>query len=106
MTDPRRLCGAQPEEFVRPCWYRAFLENRPEGFQVETPADLESLCDGLEGLQREACITAASVIGPADPAAQLALCARPADPADAENCVRGDQGAEPARGADRRPTWR
>ena len=26
VTDPRRLCGGQPEAFVRPCWYRAFLE--------------------------------------------------------------------------------
>ena len=26
VTDPRELCGAQPEEFVRPCWYRAFVE--------------------------------------------------------------------------------
>ena len=37
ITDPRQLCGAQPEGFVRPCWYRAFLENRSEGFQLETP---------------------------------------------------------------------
>jgi hypothetical protein len=89
ITDPYRLCGAQPEEFVRPCWYRAFLENRPEGFQVETEGDLESLCDGLGQLQREACITGASLIGPPDPAEQLDLCARLRDPSDAANCVRG-----------------
>ena len=30
-TDPRALCGAQPVVFVRPCWYRAFVDNRPAG---------------------------------------------------------------------------
>ena len=29
ITDPRQLCAEQPEAYVRPCWYRAFLENRP-----------------------------------------------------------------------------
>src|SRR5215216_3264308 len=35
-TDPRVLCGAQAPEFVRPCWYRAFVDNRPAGFVVES----------------------------------------------------------------------
>jgi hypothetical protein len=34
-------------------------------------------------------VTAASVIGPPDPAAQLELCAALGDEADAANCVRG-----------------
>ena len=89
VTDPYRLCAAQPEAYVRPCWYRAFLENRPAGFRVERPADIEDLCDGLEGLQREGCVTAASVIGPPDPAEQLLICSRLRDPSDAANCVRG-----------------
>jgi hypothetical protein len=89
VTDPRELCGAQPSVFVRPCWYRAFIDNRPEGFRVESPQDLDALCAGLEGLQRGACMTAASVIGPPDPAVQLQLCSGLDDPSDAENCVRG-----------------
>jgi hypothetical protein len=89
VTDPRKLCGAQEEIYVRPCWYRAYIDNRPRAFQVATPEDLESLCDGLDGLQREACMTAASVIGPSDPAAQLEMCAGLADATDAANCVRG-----------------
>jgi hypothetical protein len=89
VTNPRRLCGAQPEGFVRPCWYRAFIDNRPEGVTVDSPEALASLCDGLDGLQREACMTAASVIGPPDPAEQLLICAGLAEPADAESCVRG-----------------
>jgi hypothetical protein len=88
VTDPRRLCGAQPESFVRPCWYRAFVDNRPD-VAVESADDLDALCDGLDGLQREACITAASVIGPPDPVAQLLICAGLAEPSDAASCVRG-----------------
>ena len=88
-TDPRQLCGEQPAEFVRPCWYRAFLEVRPAGFQLETPRDLEDLCDGLRGVQRAGCITGAAVIGPADPAVQLEICARLGSAADAASCVRG-----------------
>jgi hypothetical protein len=88
-TDPRRLCAAQPEEFVRPCWYRAFVENRPEGLVVDSPEHLDILCEGLIGLQREACITGAAVIGPADPAVQLRLCAAFTVAAEATSCIRG-----------------
>ena len=88
-TDPYQLCADQPEAYVRPCWYRAFLENRPAGFRVEAPADIEDLCDGLSGLQREGCVTAASVIGPPDPRAQLRICSGLSDPSDAASCVRG-----------------
>jgi hypothetical protein len=88
-TNPRVLCGDQPPAFVRPCWYRAFVENRPEGFVAATPEDLDGLCGGLRGLQRSACITAASVIGPPDPAEQLVLCSGLRSTADQESCVRG-----------------
>jgi hypothetical protein len=88
ITEPRELCGAQPEEFVRPCWYRAFVETA-RGTRVESAADFENLCGGLEGLQRHACVTGASVIGPPDPRNQLAVCASLEDPQDVEACVRG-----------------
>jgi hypothetical protein len=88
-TDPRRLCGSQPRGFVRPCWYRAFVDNRPEGFELSTPEDLDGLCAELGGIQRAGCITAAAVIGPADPAVQMQMCAALPDPADAANCARG-----------------
>ena len=89
VTDPRELCGSQAAEFVRPCWYRAFVDNRPAGIEVDSPEHLEVLCDGLRGLQRRGCITAAVVIGPADPAVQLEICAALEDPADADSCIRG-----------------
>jgi len=33
--DLRELCGGQPQKFVRPCWYRAFLDQRPGGTGLE-----------------------------------------------------------------------
>jgi hypothetical protein len=89
VRDPRALCAAAPEAFVRPCWYRAWIENRPTAFAIEAPEDLDGLCSGLRGLQREACITAASVIGPSDPVVQLDICARLPAASDAASCVRG-----------------
>jgi hypothetical protein len=88
-SDPREVCATQPREFVRACWYRGLIERRPDGFALETPADLDGLCSGLTGLQRAGCITGASVIGPPDPVEQLALCAGLADAGDAAACVRG-----------------
>jgi hypothetical protein len=86
-TDPRVLCGAQAERFVRQCWYRAFIERPPAG-AVDTPVDLLQLCDGLAGVQREGCVTAASVVGPSDPRAQMAICAGLRG-GDAVACVHG-----------------
>jgi hypothetical protein len=88
VTDPRELCGTQPTGFVRPCWYRAFVDNRPE-IAVDSPEALDVLCEGLAGLQRQACITAAAVIGPSDPYEQLELCAALHDASDATGCIRG-----------------
>lgn len=89
VTDPRKLCARQPVEFVRPCWYRAFVDNRPAGIVVDSPEHLDALCDGLAGLQRESCITAASVIGPADPEEQLEICAQLTVNDEEVSCVRG-----------------
>ena len=86
--DPWALCARQPRAFVRPCWYRAFVDNRPEGLAVESAEDVEGLCEGLRGVQRAGCVTAAAVIGPADPAAQLGICSA-LRATDAVECVRG-----------------
>ena len=88
-TDPRTLCAAQPAEFVRPCWYRAFVDDRPEGLVVDSAIHLDVLCRDLDGLQREACITGAAVIGPADPEQQLDVCADLEDQRDVVACIRG-----------------
>ncbi len=89
VTKPSELCGNQPLAFVRPCWYRAFVDNRPAGIIPDSPEYFDVLCKGLAGLQHEACVTAVSVIGPADPAEQIALCAQLVDPGDGASCVRG-----------------
>jgi len=73
---------------VLTCWYRAFVDNRPPGYQTRSAADMTRLCAGLVGIQRSGCITAASVIGPPDPVDQLAVCAD-LRPADAVSCVHG-----------------
>jgi hypothetical protein len=88
VRSPRALCAAQPPLFVKACWYRSFLESRPAGFQADSAATMTRLCSGLRALQRDACITAASVIGPPDPAAQLAVCAQFRGP-DALSCIHG-----------------
>ena len=87
VDDPRDLCGAQDPQFVRPCWYRAFVDDRPDQ-PVEGAEDIEALCAGLAGLQRQSCITAASVVGPPDPSAQLAICTQ-FEGEDAVSCIRG-----------------
>jgi hypothetical protein len=89
VTDPRKLCAGQPPRFVLPCWYRAYVDNRPAGIVVDSPDHLEVLCEGLAGLQRSGCITAVSVIGPVEPAVQLGICGALPSSADAASCVRG-----------------
>ena len=68
------LCRNQPRDFVLPCWYRAFIENRPRGYQTRSARDLQYLCQDTSGLQRFGCITAASVIGSSNPLEQLTVC--------------------------------
>jgi hypothetical protein len=88
VTDPRALCGAQPEEFVRPCWYRAFVETAA-GTRTESAAQIDEMCAGLKGLQRQACVTGAIVIGPPDPRNQLTICDSLEDDQDVAACIRG-----------------
>jgi hypothetical protein len=86
-TSARRLCGAQHGQFVRACWFRAFLERPPK----HTPAsahDLLVLCHGLRSLQQQSCVTGASLIVSPDPFDQLEVCKRLRG-ADAAACVRG-----------------
>jgi hypothetical protein len=74
VTSPRKLCAAQPERFVRVCWYRALLE-RPPPKPPASAADLLALCRGLDGLQLSGCLTGASLIRSDDPLEQLRTCA-------------------------------
>ena len=85
---PRALCGRQPRRFVRACWYRAYLESPPDR-ALNVPSDLVAVCAGLDGLQRQGCITGASVtFHSARPDLQLAGCATLA-PSIRVSCARG-----------------
>jgi hypothetical protein len=86
-ASPRKLCGAQHVQFVRACWYRAWLE-RPPRVVPRSGRALVRLCRGLGGLQQEACVTGGSVIVSPDPFVQLAVC-RQLRAADGGACVRG-----------------
>jgi hypothetical protein len=86
-TSPRKLCGAQHAQFVRACWYRAWLE-RPPRIVPRSGHALLALCRGLSGLQQQACVTGGSVIVSPDPFTQLEIC-KQLRGADAGACVRG-----------------
>jgi hypothetical protein len=86
-TSPRGLCTKQAPEFVKPCWYRAFLES-PKQPTVRDAADIEKLCAGLAGVNRSGCVTAASLVSTESPYDQMAVCATLHAP-DAASCVHG-----------------
>ena len=85
-TSPRSLCDGGLK-FVRPCWYRFFLERQPVP-RVTGPEDMLSLCRGTRRLQRSGCISAASLIVRSSPPAQARLCGR-LRASDAISCLRG-----------------
>jgi len=87
-TDVRALCGGQPHAFVLGCWYRAFIESRPAGYQTKSAADLRHICADTTGLQREGCVTAASVIGSPNPLRQMRVCSQLPE-RDVLPCVHG-----------------
>jgi hypothetical protein len=99
VTTARVLCRRAISSFVRPCWYRYFLElppTRPPG----NAAGVRALCAGLAGAQRGGCIAAASLVTSPDPFSQLRICARLRG-ADSVNCLYGlnVQNLAEARGA-------
>ena len=97
-TSPRVICDGR-FTYVRPCWYRYFLE-QPFGLPIRNAADLRRTCRGLRPLLRFGCISGATLTISGDPFEQIRVCARLSG-ADARACVRGiaDQtlAGEPAR---------
>ena len=71
---PRALCGRQAAEFVRACWYRAFMEFPPRRALYDA-GDIVAACAGLTTLQRAGCITGASATFRV-PYRQLDACAK------------------------------
>jgi hypothetical protein len=85
-TSPRVICDGR-FTYIRPCWYRYFLE-QAQARPVRTPADLRGSCLGLHALRRFGCISAAALTLSANPFEQLRICARMRG-ADAAACLRG-----------------
>ena len=98
LTSPRVVCDGR-FTYVRPCWYRYFLE-QPVEAPVRDAADLRRTCRGLAGIQRFGCISAATLVLSSNPFEQLQVCRRMRG-LDARACVRGiaDQAlaGEPSR---------
>lgn len=88
ISDVRTLCARQPRAFVRACWYRSFIDTRPAGYETSAAGDLTRICAGTTALQRQACITAASVIGSPNPLRQMRVCSQ-LPRSDVLACVRG-----------------
>ena len=85
----RVVCRHQRSSFIRPCWYRFFLELPPKTPPAHAQG-LRRLCRGLGGLQRSGCIGAASLIVSAVPSIQMQVCAQ-LDATDTVSCLRGVQ---------------
>lgn len=83
----RVLCARAIPAFVRPCWFRYFLERPPAALPTNA-AGVRRLCTGLTGRQRGGCIGAASLITSADPFIQIRICGRLRG-ADTVSCLYG-----------------
>jgi hypothetical protein len=86
VTSPRVICDGR-YGYVRPCWYRYFLE-RPIGLPIRNAADLRRTCQGLAGVQRFGCISGATLELSSDPFEQMHVC-RQLRGLEARGCVRG-----------------
>jgi len=101
VTSARVLCARAIRAFVRPCWFRYYLELPPKRLPTNA-AGVRSLCTGLRTLQRAGCIGAAALITSPDPFIQIRVCGR-LQGADAVSCLYGlnAQNLATARGSRR-----
>jgi hypothetical protein len=86
VTSPRVICDGR-YTYVRPCWYRYFLE-QPIVLPIRDAFDLRRTCRGLHSIQRFGCISGATLELSSDPFEQLRVC-RALRGLDAAACVRG-----------------
>jgi hypothetical protein len=86
VTSPRVICDGR-YTYVRPCWYRYFLE-QPIELPIRDAADLRRTCHGLRSIQRFGCISGATLELSSDPFEQMRVC-RALHGLDAAACVRG-----------------
>ena len=86
-TSPRSVCNGHLW-FVRPCWYRYFVEQTDVA--IDSPSDVLRACRGLRPLQRSGCVGSAALQLGGDPVAQASLCAH-LPRRDVASCLRGAQ---------------
>ena len=100
-TSARVVCSRQIRSFVRPCWYRYYLELPPKKLPTNA-VGVRRLCTGLGGVQRAGCIGAAALITSTDPFRQMRVCARLGS-TDGTSCLYGVnvQNLADAKGAER-----
>src|SRR3954451_19314946 len=72
-ASPRLLCNGHLG-YVRPCWYRYFVEQATGGIIDDAPA-IRAACKGLHGLQRYGCVSGAALSIPEGPLTQTRICA-------------------------------
>jgi len=85
-VSPRFLCNGHLW-YVRPCWFRYFVEDALGPIIDSAPAIREA-CAGLRRLQRYGCVSGAALSIPEGPFTQTRICARLAA-RDASACLRG-----------------
>ena len=86
-TSPRSVCNGHLW-FVRPCWYRYFVEQTD--VTIDSPAAVLRACRGLHRLQRSGCVGGAALQLGGDPLDQARLCAH-LPRGDVASCLRGAQ---------------
>ena len=86
ISSPRLVCDGRLT-FVRPCWYRYFIEQR-FGPALDSAADVRRACGGLAPIQRAGCVAGAALALAGGPFAQTSVC-RQLAAADAVSCLRG-----------------
>jgi hypothetical protein len=85
-ASPREVCDGRLT-YVRPCWYRYFLE-QPIVRPIRTARDLTGFCRGLRSLERYGCVSAAALTVSSNPFDQMRICAELRG-RDASACLRG-----------------
>jgi hypothetical protein len=86
IASPRIVCDGR-HTYVRPCWYRYFIEQQ-FGPVLNTAADIRRACRDLRPLQRSGCIGGASLAHSTDPFEQTSTCASFTG-TDAVSCLKG-----------------
>ena len=97
VRDPRELCGRRPSGSCGRAGTARGSRTARRRSRSRRPRTSTRSATSSTGLQREACLTGAAVIGPADPADQLAPVRAARRGIRCGELRARDQGAEPAR---------